>query len=164
MWVGYSPALVVDAETILRELPSAHFLHIVRNPWSAYADTKKRPVPLPLPGYMLGWTLNQHYALLAQKTFPDRLHVLRLEDILGDPIAVLGELCGKLGLEPAETLAAPSWNGEALTEVYPWGTIRTPTLDANRATAAELSGQEQDEISLRAGPYLQALGYDTYLS
>ena len=30
------------------ELPGAHFLHVVRNPWSAYADTKKRPVPLSL--------------------------------------------------------------------------------------------------------------------
>jgi hypothetical protein len=164
MWVGYSPALVVDAELILEELPSAHFLHIVRNPWSAYADTKKRPVPLALPGYLLGWTLNQHYALLAQKKFPDRMHVLRLEDILRDPVAVLGELCGQLGLESSETLATPSWNGEALTEVYPWGTIRTPTLEANRATAAELSSGEQEEVALRAGPYLQALDYDTYLS
>ena len=50
------PGVVVDAETILADLPSAHFLHVVRNPWSAYADTKKRPVPLPLADYMLCWT------------------------------------------------------------------------------------------------------------
>ncbi len=59
VYVGYSPILVVDAETILTELPDAHFLHVVRNPWSAYADTKKRPVPLSLRHYFLGWTINQ---------------------------------------------------------------------------------------------------------
>src|SRR5437588_7093193 len=66
VYVGYSPILVVDADKILEELSGAHFLHVVRNPWSAYADTKKRPVPLSLAGYMLGWTLNQHYALLVR--------------------------------------------------------------------------------------------------
>src|SRR3954468_707672 len=36
--VGYSPIVVVDAGVILRELSQAHFIHVVRNPWSAYAD------------------------------------------------------------------------------------------------------------------------------
>ena len=39
----------------------------MRNPWSAYADTKKRPVPLSLAHYLLGWTLNQYYALLFRR-------------------------------------------------------------------------------------------------
>ncbi|MGH9337141.1 MAG: sulfotransferase, partial [Vicinamibacteria bacterium] len=59
--VGYSPIVVVDSEKILADLPDAHVLHVVRNPWSAYADTKKRPVPLPLASYLLGWTLNQYH-------------------------------------------------------------------------------------------------------
>jgi hypothetical protein len=164
VYVGYSPAIVVDAEAILEELPGAHVLHVVRNPWSAYADTKKRPVPLSLAGYMLGWALNQHYALALSRKHPDRLHVLRLEDVLADPEGVLGGLCGRLGLEASPTLAAPSWNGEPLAEVYPWGTIRVPTVEANRATAAELSPAEQDEVALRAGPFLAALGYEGFLS
>jgi hypothetical protein len=161
IYVGYSPAIVVDAETILAELPAAHVLHVVRNPWSAYADTKKRAVPLSLAGYMLGWVLNQHYALMARARHPERMHLLRLEDILADPAAVLAR---ELGLEPSDTLARPSWNGEALDEVYPWGTIRVATLDANRATAGELSRAEQDEIAVRAGPFLAALGYESFLS
>ena len=56
IYVGYSPIIVVDADKILTELPQAHMLHIVRNPWSAYADTKKRPVPMSLSNYLLGWT------------------------------------------------------------------------------------------------------------
>src|SRR5690606_34063130 len=42
-YVGYSPIIGVDADKILNDLPNAHVLHVVRNPWSAYGDTKKRP-------------------------------------------------------------------------------------------------------------------------
>jgi hypothetical protein len=159
-YVGYSPILVVDAETILEELPGAHFVHVVRNPWSAYADTTKRPVPLSLAAYMLGWTLNQQHALTARERFPDRLYVLRTEDVLE---GALFELCERLGLERPDTLARPSWNGEELTEVYPWGTIRKATSETNRATAEELSAEERDEVRRRAGPYLELLGYDGFL-
>ena len=84
-YVGYSPILVVDAGKILTELPQAHFLHVVRNPWSAYADTKKRPVPLSLRHYMLGWTLNQYHALILKERFPSRFHIVRAEDVMSDP-------------------------------------------------------------------------------
>jgi hypothetical protein len=158
-YVGYSPILAVDAETILRELPDARFLHVVRNPWSAYADTKKRPVPLPLPVYMLGWALNQHAALVARRRFPDRLDIVRVEDVMADPVGTLGPVCQRLGLEPDDALATPSWNGAPLEEVYPWGTIRSATPEANERTAQELTADEQAEIVDRAGPYLEHVGY-----
>jgi hypothetical protein len=163
VYVGYSPIVVVDAEMILRDLPQAHVLHVVRNPWSAYADTKKRPVPLSLANYMLGWTLNQYYALLAQKLFPDRVHILRTEDVMANPVAVLGALCQKLGLHSAESLSGPSWNGIPLSEVAPWGTIRSATPDANRATAHELSADERAEVRQRAWQYLDAFDYKSFI-
>ena len=163
LYVGYSPIVVVDAQKILDDLPGAHVLHVVRNPWSAYADTKKRPVPLSLSSYLLGWTLNQYHALLYQTLYPQRVHVLRLEDILGDPRTVLGELCGKLGLEAADSLGTPSFNGATLEQVYPWGTIRAATPEANRATAEELSAPERDEVRARAELYLQRLDYKSFV-
>lgn len=159
VYVGYSPALTVDAETVLYELAGAHFVHVVRNPWSAYADTKRRPVPLPLADYMLCWTLNQYYAALNASRFPGRFHVLRIEDVMADPRVRLGELLAELGLRDADSLAAPSWNGVRLPEVYPWGTIRSATPEANRATAAELSEAECGEVAARAGHYLEVFGY-----
>jgi hypothetical protein len=77
---------------------------------------------------------------------------------------VLGEFLGRLGLPTAAELSRPSWNGRTLEQVYPWGTIRTPTSEANRATAEELSGQEKDEIGLRTEPFLRLFGYDAFLS
>ena len=163
VYVGYSPIVVVDADKIVTDFPNAHVLHVVRNPWSAYADTKKRAVPLSLADYLLGWTLNQHLALLHRRRHPGSVHILRIEDVMADPGSTLGALCEQLGLERSASLSQPSWNGERLDEVYPWGTIRTPTLEANLATARELSEGEQEEVGLRAGMYLDALGYASYL-
>lgn len=160
VYVGYSPVITVDAETILTELPQAHFLHVVRNPWSAYADTKKRAVPLALRDYARGWSINQQAALVCRERFSDRFHLLRLEDELADPHATLGNICTALGLESADSLGSPSWNGKPLESVYPWGTIRTPTTEANLATARELSPAEHAEIALRTGSFCELLGYD----
>jgi hypothetical protein len=161
--VGYSPIITVDAGRILDDLPQAHFLHVVRNPWSAYADTKKRPVPLPLDGYMLGWTLSQYYALVFRERYPERFHIVRTEDVMADSVATLGDVCQRMGLEQADSLAVPSWNGRELEQVYPWGTIRTATTDVNRATAAELTADEQAAVAQYAQPYLDAFGYADFL-
>jgi hypothetical protein len=159
VYVGYSPVVVVDAEKILTDLPQAHVLHVVRNPWSAYADTKKRPVPLALADYLLGWTLNQYHALLYREKFPGRLHIVRAEDVMADPKRTLGAVCETLGLEAAESLARPTWNGNPLEEIYPWGTIRRATPEANRATAQELSPAERGEVRARAWQYLEVFDY-----
>lgn len=157
--VGYSPIVVVDAEAILSDLPGGHVLHVVRNPWSAYADTKRRPVPLPLAGYMLRWSFVQSQADLFARIAPDRVHIVRFEDVVADPVATLGPILGRLGVEAAPSLAAMSFDGRPLAEGRPWGTIARATPEANRATAAELTGAERDAIALRAGPWLERFGY-----
>jgi len=164
IYVGYSPIVVVDADKILDDLPQAHFLHVVRNPWSAYADTKRRPVPLSIEHYMLGWVLNQHHALLFRAKYPDRMHIVRAEDVMSDPRAALRPVCQALGIaDDAPELRAPTWNGQPLDEVYPWGTIRTATPEANQATARELSGDEREEVRVRAERYLDVFGYSGFL-
>ena len=163
VYVGYSPIIVVDADKILTDLPQAHVLHVVRNPWSAYADTKKRPVPLSLKDYMLGWTLNQYHALIFRQQFPGRLHIVRTEDVLADPFKTLGAVCQAIGLKPTDSLRRPTWNGKELEEIYPWGTIRTATPEANRATANELSAEEREEISVYAAGYLDVFNYKNFL-
>jgi len=164
VYVGYSPIIVVDADKILNNLPQAHFLHVVRNPWSAYADTKKRPVPQSLHAYMQGWTLNQYYALYFQKKFPDRMHIIRTEDVMADSVKALGGLCEKLGISAtADSLTKPTWNGEELEEVYPWGTLRRVTPEVNLATANELSDEEKSAIREYTWQYLDVFDYANFL-
>jgi hypothetical protein len=163
IYVGYSPIITVDAGKILNDLPQAHVLHVVRNPWSAFADTSKRPVPLSLDNYLLGWTVNQYYALLHREKYPDRVHIVRAEDVMRNPVGTLGKVCERLGLEPEEALNRVSWNGTELEEVYPWGTIRSPTPEANLATALELNPEQREEIRVRARPYLETFDYTSFL-
>jgi hypothetical protein len=164
VYVGYSPIIVVDADKIVKDLPHGHVLHVVRNPWSAYADTKKRAVPLPLAHYITGWCLNQQAALCFSEMYPERVHIVRFEDIIVNPVEVLSGYLGKLGVGTSESLARPSWNGRVLEQVYPWGTVRTPTPQANQATAEELSAAEMEEIRVRTKPLLNILGYESFLT
>jgi hypothetical protein len=163
-YVGYSPIVVIDAARIISDMPHASILHVVRNPWSAYADTKKRAVPLALATYMLCWVLNQYHALLARERFPGRVHIIRLEDVLADPAAALAAPLRSIGASPKNLPGVPSWNRQTLQAVYPWGTIRTPSVTANRATADELSTDEVDAVRLGAGPYLDVFGYTNFLN
>ncbi len=162
-YVGYSPIITVDAEKILNDFPEGHFIHVVRNPWSAYADTKKRPVPLALADYMLGWTLSQYHALVFKEKFPKRLHIVRTEEVMENPHRRLSALCEAMGLQPSDSLKTPSWNGTALQEVYPWGTIRKANPQANKATAEELSDAERAEIRARTWQYLETFDYKNFI-
>jgi hypothetical protein len=112
---------------------------------------------------MLGWTLNQQAALFFRSRYPDRMHLVRIEDVLENPRSTLGAVLDKMGLPPDAALDAPSWNGTRLEEVYPWGTIRRATPEANRATAAELPAEVRDEIRQRAEPFLASLDYTHFM-
>ncbi len=162
-YVGYSPTIIIDADKILGDFPNAHILHIVRNPWSAYADTKKRPIPLSLRDYMLGWIVNQYYALLYQKKFSAQVHILRIEDIMENPSKILGDICQKIGLETSQSLAKPTWNGELLDTIYPWGTLKEATPEYNKLVTKNLTDQERLEIHYYAWQYLTVFDYKDFL-
>lgn len=163
IYVGYSPIIAVDAHKILGDLPKAHLLHVVRNPWSAYADTKKRPVPMSLERYLTAWVTNQYHALVFKKLHPERVHIVRLEDVIANPVATLGSLCEKFGAQPAASLGELTWNGQALEEVYPWGTIRKATPEANKATAEELSAEEIERVRIWTEHYLDVFEYTKFM-
>jgi hypothetical protein len=159
VYVGYSPIVGVDADKIVQDYPRSHVLNVVRNPWAAYADTKKRAVPLSIAHYCMGWSAHQQSALGFVAKYPGRVHILRYEDIVADPAGVLSGFLARIGVGSSSTLAKPSWNAIVLDQVYPWGTIRTPSSEANRATAAELPASERDEIRARTEPLLKNFGY-----
>ena len=164
IYVGYSPIITIDTQKILDENAEAQFIHVVRNPYSAYADTKKRAVPLSLKNYIGAWVVNQHYALQYKKQYGSRFHLVRFEDLVQDKRATLKPLCAALGISADDpALDAPSWNSQLLEEVYPWGTIRKPTPEVNLATANELSSEEKAEVALRSEPFLSLLGYADFL-
>ena len=83
---------------------------------------------------------------------------------MADPRGALMPVLAAMDIKDDPSLAQPSFNGRQLDEVYPWGTIRTPTGEVNHKTALELSPAERDEISWRAQPFLDAFSYTDFLS
>ncbi|MGQ0826847.1 MAG: sulfotransferase [Bacteroidota bacterium] len=155
-WVGYSPIIGVDGDKIINDYKgNGHVLHVVRNPFSAYGDTKKRAVPLSIAHYMTGWVMCQYKSLIFAEKYPDNYHIVRYEDIIKDKEKTLAAVLKKVGIGSSKTLTYPSWNGEKLKEVYPWGTVRIPTEDVNLKTAKELNKQEIQEIYERTKHYLE---------
>ena len=160
VWVGYSPIIGVDGEKIINEMNgNGYVLHIMRNPFSCYAETKKRPVPLSLDHYINAWVINQYYAQYLATKYPDNFFFVRYEDIIANPKETLGKVMSEIGLEKSDSLNNPSWNGEALKEVYPWGTVKIPTKEVNIQTAKELNSEEINEVFLRTKMYLENFDY-----
>jgi hypothetical protein len=159
-YLGYSPVLVLDTEKVFADFPGAHVIHVVRNPYSGYADTKKRPFPLSLERYTWTWNLCQHMALTYAERYPNHFHLVRFEDLVANPQAAMTKLCARLGLRYADSCRYPSWNGTRLDQVYPWGTIRTPTPEANLATRNELADEEKSKIQSLAAVMARLLGYE----
>jgi hypothetical protein len=158
-YLGYSPCVVVDTDAILGDFPDAKVIHIVRNPFSAYADTKRRSVPQALTRYVSEWNIVQTFALGLQVRYPENVVVVQFEDLAEDHQKFFRALCRKIGISYSSTLMYPSWNGQRLKEVYPWGTIRQVSVEANVKTARELHKGEVEEIRLRTAPVLKLLGF-----
>jgi hypothetical protein len=88
---------------------------------------------------------------------------VRAEDVMRDSVSTLTPMLAKVGVGSAESLKQPSWNGNPLGKVYPWGTIRTPTPDANKAEAERLSPAVRDEIRQRTWQYLETFDYKSFI-
>lgn len=159
-YVGYNPVQVFDTDKILADFPDGHVIHVARNPYSGFADTSKRPFPLGTKRYGWTWNLCQHMALTYKEKYPDRFHLVRFEDIVADTPKAMEGLLERLGLPMSEKCTYPSFNGVKLVEVFPWGTIRIPTPEANMATANELTAQQKKELKTETVVMQRLLGYD----
>lgn len=161
-YVGYSPIIGVDADKIIKDYKgNGVVLHVIRNPFSAYADTKKRAVPLSLDHYVSAWMINQYYALNFARKFPKDFFILRFEDLIVDKKKALQPLFKRMKIDFHESQNYQSWNGEKLEEIYPWGTIRIATPEMNLKTAKELNNSEIDEIYSRVENYIKNFGYES---
>jgi len=161
-YLGYSPVLCLDSEKIMADFPNGHIIHVVRNPYSGFADTSKRPFPPGLERYTWTWNYCQLMALTYAERFPKNFHIVRFEDLVADRKGTMSKLCTKLGLSWSETCMYPSWNGTELKEVYPWGTVRSATIAANLATADLLTEAQKAEIKSLSIVTQRALGYENF--
>jgi hypothetical protein len=164
IYTGYSPIIGIDADRILADFPNAHIIHVIRNPLSAYADTKKRPFPLSIRQYALSWSLYHHIVSMHQQAYPENIFILRYEDLIENPGKVMESLCQRIKIKPSKVLSYPSWNGQDITNnIYPWGTINQATSQANEMAAMSLDKKEKDLILKYSKMMVSHFNYDAYI-
>ena len=147
-YVGYSPAIGIDADRIVRDFPNARIIHIVRNPFSAYRDTKRRPFPQPLSKYLITWNIYHSTVEMFSKMYPDNVRIFRYEDLVENKEKFMREVANFINVPFGQTMLYPSWNGiEIKNNIAPWGTVLKSTKEYNKEIIDELSEQEKNQIT-----------------
>ena len=148
-YVGYSPTIGIDADRIVRDFPNVRIMHIVRNPFSAYRDTKRRPFPQPLNKYLITWNIYHSTVEMYARLYPANVKIFRYEDLVGDKKAFLQSAAQFIGVDFEESMLYPSWNGQEITtNIAPWGTVLRSTKNYNAEIIQELTPAERHHISV----------------
>jgi len=167
VYMGYSPAIGIDADRMVKDFPDIRILHIVRNPFSAYRDTKRRPFPQPLTMYLITWNVYHSTVEMFSKMYPDNVRLMRYEDLVEDKRKFMVSAADFIGVPFSEKMLYPSWNGLEIKDmIAPWGTVLKSTKDYNKAVIDELSEEERKQIAQGTAALAKHFGYDRidYLS
>jgi hypothetical protein len=160
-YVGYSPAIGIDADRIVKDFPNVRIMHIVRNPFSAYRDTKRRPFPQPLTKYLITWNIYHSTVEMFAKMFPENVEIFRYEDLVADKRAFMEAVAAFIGVNFEPAMLYPSWNGvEIKDNIAPWGTVLKSTEEYNRAIIDELSPAERRQIQQGTSAVARHFKYD----
>ncbi|WP_068463672.1 sulfotransferase family protein [Hyphomicrobium sulfonivorans] len=166
-YVGYSPAIGIDADRIVRDFPNVRIMHIVRNPFSAYRDTKRRPFPQPLSKYLITWNIYHSTVEMYAQMHPENVRIFRYEDLVGNKEAFMRNVADFIGVDFEPAMLYPSWNGvEIKDQIAPWGTVLKSTEDYNAEIIDELNDAEKAQITHATTALARHFGYDDieYLS
>ena len=148
VYVGYSPAIGIDAARMIKDFPDIKIIHIVRNPFSAYRDTKRRPFPQDLSKYLITWNIYHSTVEMYQKMYPQNIKIVRYEDMVYDKTKFMAELAAFIGIEFEDTMLYPSWKSKRIdADIAPWGTVLRSTEEYNSKIIDELSEEEKKQIT-----------------
>jgi hypothetical protein len=86
-WVRRATSYIVYAGEILTLMPEARMLYLLRNPYDLCASLKRRDPRLDrFGGCVISWNRGLREALKLQETYPDRMRVVRYEDMVTKPV------------------------------------------------------------------------------
>jgi hypothetical protein len=165
--VGYSPAIGIDADRLVRDFSNVRIMHIVRNPFSAYRDTKRRPFPQPLSKYLITWNIYHSTVEMYAKMYPQNVNIFRYEDLVENKESFMRAVAKFIDVEFNETMLYPSWNGTEIKDtIAPWGTVLKSTKEYNESVIDELTTEEKKQIVYGTTALARHFKYDEidYLS
>lgn len=162
-WIEHSPTNMRYCSTILKAFPAARFVHLVRDGRAVGASLRRTDFgPHTATAIARWWTESVAWGLAAERRFPDRVQLVRFEDLLADPDRVLAEVAQGLQLDPE-----PRSNIPGKQYVVGSYTQRHHALVAGELRADRREGW-QSEVSAGwvrrfervAGPMLEFLDYE----
>ena len=160
--VGYSPSIAIDSDRMIKDFPDIKILHIIRNPLSAYCDTKRRPFPQTLNRYLITWNVYHSTAEMFAKMYPDNVKIFRYEDLVADKKSFMENVSSFIGIDFNETMLYPSWNSiEIKDTIAPWGTVLKSTLEYNSQIIDELNDIEKKQITYSTFALARHFAYDS---
>lgn len=151
LYVGHCPTIVVDADEILGECPGVRMLHVVRRPTSGFADFRRRVPEMRLDVYCRKWALVNALGFTFATKYPRRVSIVRLDELIADRRAMLRRLSAWAGIGWAPVLEAPTWNGEMLDRLSPFGGVPEVSAEHERDAEASLSDAEREAIARATG-------------
>lgn len=160
-FVGYSPAIGIDADRMVKDFPQIKIIHIVRNPFSAYRDTKRRPFPQPLSKYLITWNIYHSTVEMYAKMYPENVRIFRYEDLVAGKSKFMHEVADFINVEFHESMLYPSWNGVEIKDmIAPWGTVLKSDENYNKQIIDELTDKEKKQIVYATTALAKHFGYD----
>lgn len=98
-WVQKATSYIFYIDEILRDLPDARVIYLLRNPYDVCASKKQRNVREErLVGWAMSWNKGLRLAQRAALMAPDRVHLMLYEDLVAQPQTQAQALCAFLGL------------------------------------------------------------------
>lgn len=147
-YVGYSPAIGIDANRIIKDFPDVRILHIIRNPFSAYRDTKRRPFPQPINRYLITWNIYHSTVEMYANLYPKNVRIFRYEDFVADKEKFMTGVSEYINVIFNSKMLCPSWNGKEISgNIAPWGTVLKSTEAYNQSIIDELTETEKEQIA-----------------
>lgn len=159
-WGEKTPFHIYHLEKMARLFPKAQFVGIVRHPGAVAVSLRR-------------WNYDWHRAVTAWKSTtarmfkfagrrPDRIHLLRYEDLVIDPETTLRDLLEFLGerWDPAVLEHGSVQAGKGTPKVVEGGTRSADPINTSRLEKWRSSVSEEELRRLkRIGPLLEQCGY-----
>jgi hypothetical protein len=142
--VGHCPIVIIDADRILTDCPEARVIHVVRQPTSGFADFVRRVPGMDIGTYCRKWAVVNLVGFHFAQKYPERVMTVRFDRLLGDRARTMPMICAWVGLEYDHTLEAPTWNGEPLGRLSPFGGVPRATIEHEQECERSLSHEERD--------------------
>lgn len=162
-WVDHTPMNIEAFQSLLTLYPDAQLIHIVRDPRAVAASVFGLPWgPNDALAFGSWWPHYVNAGLSLQNALPDRVLLIRYEDLLKDPQSTLKKICQFLALQFSLALISGQRYRSPQHSLSQHALVgKPPAAERAHAWQQELSARDQAHIESVCGPLMQKLGYAT---